>query len=77
MFSLARSCDVLLVGGVQVNTAPGTADYFQPLACELKKAGEDGYADLLPELAAEGARLAARGPMTSSILTAPRSSREA
>lgn len=48
--ALALECDLAMIGGVQVNTAPGSADFFQPLSFELKKAGESAFVDILPEL---------------------------
>ena len=41
-----------MIGGVQINTGPRTADYFLPLSFELKRAGAGAFVDLLPELQA-------------------------
>ena len=49
------ACDLAMIGGVQINTGPGTADYFLPLSFELKRAGSvaGAFVNLLPELQAE------------------------
>lgn len=53
---VADGVNIAYLGGIQVNTAPGTPEYFVPLKFELKNNKGELVADLLKDLLAEGSK---------------------
>jgi len=53
---VADGVNIAYLGGVQVNTGPGTPEYFVPLKFELRNNKGELVADLLKELLAEGSK---------------------